>query len=216
VSGPSTESRPYGGVSSEERRARRHEQLLAAGLELFGTRGFKASSVREICLAASLNRRYFYESFNTREDLLRAVYDDLVVELAQQTLAAVDAADESFEARMRAGMTAFWEWITADERRARILCIEIIGVSEELEQRRRDARHAFADFIAAQGRELMEASGRQTRVDITLAARTLVSSALDLVIDWMRDDIHLTVPELIDESIRFYTASMRGVLESVD
>ena len=103
------ESRPYGGVSSEERTARRREQLLDAGLELFGTRGYAASSIRELCLAASLNRRYFYESFSTREELLRAVYDEIVTDLARTLFDAVRDV-KGIEGKIRAGMIAFWSW----------------------------------------------------------------------------------------------------------
>jgi AcrR family transcriptional regulator len=196
-------------VSSEERRARRRDQLLAAGLELFGTRGYRASSVREICLAASLNRRYFYESFRAREDLLRAIYDELVLELAQHVLAATDA-EAHIEAKIRSGLTAFWDWVTADHRRAQILTVEIIGVSPDLEARRREARHGFAEFIAAQA---IEAAGdRPLDVDVTIVSRALVASTIDLVIDWMRDDIEMSVPQVIDESIRFYSLASRTAL----
>ena len=120
------EPRPYDGASSEERRARRRAQLLEAGLELFGTRGYAPSSVREVCLAASLNRRYFYEAFSTREDLMRAVYDELADELAKTIFTAVDEV-EGIEEKIRAGMSAFWAMMTADQRRARILTLEIIA-----------------------------------------------------------------------------------------
>jgi AcrR family transcriptional regulator len=190
-------------VSSEERRARRREQLLDAGLELFGTRGYAASSIREVCLAASLNRRYFYESFSTREDLLRAVYDQIVADLGQTLFAAVRDV-EGIEAKIRAGMVAFWGSVTTDQRKARILTIEIIGVSEELERRRREARHGFAEFVAQQAADLAAADGRELRLDPTLTSRALVAATIDLVIDWMRDDVDLSVPELTEHCIALF------------
>jgi len=198
-------------VSSEDRRARRRGQLLETGLELFGTRGFRASSVREICLAASLNRRYFYESFATREDLLHAVYDDCVAELGQVLIAAV-ADQDGIADKARAGMVTFWDWITLDARRARILCIEIIGVSETLEQRRRDARHWFADLVAAQAVAIAEAEGRALRLDATLTSRALVAATIDLVVDWLRDDVDASVAELTEHCIDLYTIAGAAVL----
>lgn len=210
MSQSAAESRPYGGMSSEERRARRREQLLAAGLELFGTRGYRASSVREICLAASLNRRYFYESFSAREDLLQAIYNELVTELGTAMFEAVNAV-EDLEEKIRAGMTAFWAWMTVDHRRAQILTVEIIGVSEDLERRRREARHAFAELITAQTRAAL--GDRPVNVNLTVMSRALVAATIDLVIDWMRDDIDLTVPELIESSIRFYSLAARAAFD---
>ena len=99
--------RPYAGISQPERQARRRELLLEAGLEVFGTTGYAASSVREICEVAELNRRYFYESFNTREDLLRAVYEQIVAESREAIGRAVGHRGRVEEA-IRAGLTAWW------------------------------------------------------------------------------------------------------------
>src|ERR1700733_12132177 len=65
------------GQSPAQRSAVRCQQLLAAGLEVFGTCGWQQSTVRGICAAAGLSERYFYESFTSRDELLPAVYDDL-------------------------------------------------------------------------------------------------------------------------------------------
>src|ERR1700690_3386694 len=65
------------GQSPAQRSAVRRGQLLPAGLEMFGTAGWRQSTVRGICAAAGLSERYFYESFASRDELLLAVYDDL-------------------------------------------------------------------------------------------------------------------------------------------
>jgi len=204
VDDTAAESRPYAGVSSEERHARRRAALVEAGLELFGTRGYAASSVREICLAASLNRRYFYESFRTREDLLRAVYDEITDELSAALLEAVGAVDD-IGSKIRVGMTVFWEVMATDLRKARVLTIEMIGVSEELERHRREVRHGFADFVAGQVLALAAAQNQALRLDATLAARGLVAATMDLVVDWMRGDVGYSLPELTEHCIRLYT-----------
>src|SRR6185503_10298102 len=41
--------RTYGGVSADERIAARRAKLLEAGLELFGTRGFATTGVKDVC-----------------------------------------------------------------------------------------------------------------------------------------------------------------------
>lgn len=86
------EGRPYAGASREEREDARREQIIAAGIELFGTRGYRAATVGAICEVAGLNKRYFYESFATLEDLLVAVYERVVSDLRAVVLAG-GAAD---------------------------------------------------------------------------------------------------------------------------
>ena len=61
--------RPYAGASREARERARRERIIAAGIELFGTVGYRAATVGAVCETAGLNKRYFYESFATLEDL---------------------------------------------------------------------------------------------------------------------------------------------------
>ena len=64
--------RTYGGESADDRLTRRRRQLLDAGLELFGTAGYRATTVRQLCREAKVSDRYFYEQFDSTEDLLLA------------------------------------------------------------------------------------------------------------------------------------------------
>ena len=199
------ESRPYGGVSSEERRARRRVQLLEAGLELFGTRGYSDSSIREVCLAASLNRRYFYESFRTREDLLRAVYDEIVAEMARRIFGAVRDVEDIEPKIRRHGRLLGHD----DDRPAQGAHPDDRGDRRKrgVERHRREARRGFAEFVEAQALELAAAQGQTLRLDASLTARALVAATMDLVVDWMRGDLGYSVPELAEHCISLYTVA---------
>jgi AcrR family transcriptional regulator len=189
--------RPYAGISQPERQARRRELLLQAGLDVFGTTGYAASSVREICEVAELNRRYFYESFNTREDLLRAVYEQIVSESREAIIGAITSAD-GVEDAIRAGLTAWWATVTSDLRKARIITLEIVGVSEAIETRRREVRRSFADFVAALAVELASTEQRRLRMDPLIVARALVAAIVDLVVDLTRGDTDSSTATMIE------------------
>ncbi len=81
--------RTYGGESLADRQAKRRQKFMAAGHELFGTVGFRQTTVRLLCKQAELTDRYFYESFDSIEDLLAAVYQQAIEQLQRQVLAAV-------------------------------------------------------------------------------------------------------------------------------
>ncbi|MPY81303.1 MAG: TetR family transcriptional regulator [Actinophytocola sp.] len=87
MSGRSRPVNAWGGLSAVDRRAQRRAQLLAAGLEVFGTVGYAGTSVRQICRVAGLTERYFYESFGAREGLLLAIRTETFL-LARSAVAA--------------------------------------------------------------------------------------------------------------------------------
>jgi AcrR family transcriptional regulator len=184
-------------VRAEERQGERRDRLRAAGLQLFGTVGYATTTIADICVEAGLNRRYFYEAYRTREDLLRDVYDQFVASIAAEVIDAVSTRDQVIE-KVQAGQRAFWGRATQDPREVRILTIEVVGVSEPLERRRREVRHGFADFIRDQAITAAERHGWIERVDLTVAARVIVGASIDLLVDWVRGDTAHTPAELAD------------------
>src|SRR5690348_10370050 len=104
-SGMAAVGRTYGGVSAAERIAGRRARLLDAGLELFGTQGFSATGVKDVCRAAGLTDRYFYESFSDSRELFLAVFDRLTDDLfsAVAIAAARSAADPERQLREAIG-----------------------------------------------------------------------------------------------------------------
>ena len=206
----SARSRPYAGIDPEQRRARRRQALLAAGLQRFGNEGYAETSIRDVCAAAGLNRRYFYESFASREALLRAVYDGIVESLTADILASIEPGRD-FHEKIVAGLRAFWDHITSDPCRARVLTIEIVGVSDSLEQHGREARHHFAELIAGQAIALAGDRDLAPLVDVTIVSRALVAATIDLVVDWMRGDTGLSAAQLAEQSSALFMACARAV-----
>jgi len=65
------------GVPLRDRQALRRDELIAAGVNLLGSAGGPALTVRAVCRESGLTERYFYESFSDRDEFVRAIYDDV-------------------------------------------------------------------------------------------------------------------------------------------
>jgi AcrR family transcriptional regulator len=211
---PAREPRRYRGLSVAERHAQRRERLLDAGLELFGTQGYAGSSIRAVSAAASLNSRYFYESFSSREDLLYHVYQRAVTDVAAAVIDATALAD-TVEAQARAGLQASWLVLIEDRRKARVILLEVVGVSERLERARRENRHAFADILV---RNAMSLAGEdlKLRMDPVLTARSLMGAAIEVLVDWIHGDVHASREEIVEHLTHMYTAVARASVAAVE
>jgi AcrR family transcriptional regulator len=199
------EGRRYRGITGVERREHRRERLLEAGLELFGTRGYADTSVSAVCAAAGLNRRYFYESFDGSEDLLREVYEAIVAEIAREVI-EVTARAPTIDEQARAGLTAAWNVVREDPRKARILAVEVVGVSDRLERLRRRNRHAFADILVHNAFSLAPPD-MELRLDPVLNARALMGACMELMVDWVNGEIGATPDEVVDYLTHLLTTS---------
>ncbi|MCP1172412.1 TetR/AcrR family transcriptional regulator [Ralstonia chuxiongensis] len=127
---PAKKGRPYGGVAPEARAAERRDALIRAGTRVFGTAGFRKTTVRAICQEAKLNDRYFYAAFDSTEALLRATYQQHAEDLRAQVSEATAAAEGTLEARIDAGLHAFFAFLR-EPCAARVLLLEVMGVSPE-------------------------------------------------------------------------------------
>ncbi|WP_238421943.1 TetR/AcrR family transcriptional regulator [Gordonia sp. 'Campus'] len=192
--------RRYGGADPAERRERRRAALIDAGLDVFGKEGYAKASVKSVCEQAGLTQRYFYESFTDRADLLVAVYNDSVAFVRAATVAAAagtagpevpatDAAQdrervegiapEQVPDAARAALGAFMSCLGDDPRRARVMLVEVVGVSPEIERVRMRAIHEWADLILALARGSRPPSDRER-----LASVGLVGAVTQLLVDW--------------------------------
>lgn len=86
----------WSGVPLRDRQVLRRDELIAAGVNLLGSAGGPALTVRAVCREAGLTERYFYESFTDRDEFVRAAYDDVCTR-AMSTLMTADSPRDAVE-----------------------------------------------------------------------------------------------------------------------
>lgn len=203
----SDDGRRYGGMTAAERSEERRLRLLDAGLELFGTRGYAATTIEQLCAEARLNPRYFYAEVDSREALLQAVYDRHVEEVLGAVLAAIAAGPADPRGRLTVALRTFIDGSLADERAARVNYFEMVGVSPDLERRRREVLGSYADMVAGQI-AAMEPPMLPAGADLHMSAVALVSATDGLIIDALggpvepdRDAMIATLAELFTPGV---------------
>lgn len=180
--------RMYAGQSSAARKARRRARFLHAGIEVIGVRGYAATSVADICTAAGLARSQFYSEFANREALLIDVYELIQDDALAAVVAALDGhIDRDRRALVAAAMTALVGSIGGDPRRARISYLEMLGVSDAVEQHRTRRRAQWLDFFentlrSEIGADFVPPGGYH------LAATAFLGALTEIVSDWSRTD----------------------------
>ena len=193
---PATRGR-YGGVDAAERVAARRARLIGAALQLLGTGGSSATTVRAICAHAKLTPRYFYESFKDLDAILLAVFDEIAAEGAGAVLIAVGAAEPDARAKSRAAIGAFIELLTDDPRKARVLFIEAMG-SEPLARRRFETVRMFAGLVAAQARSFYGVPNEADPL-VELTALMLAGGLAEALLAWLDGTLHVTREQLIED-----------------
>jgi AcrR family transcriptional regulator len=200
--------RTYGGRSAVERRAERRARLLDAGLELFGTEGYAASSIEKLCNNAGVSTRNFYEEFQSREDLLIALHDRIIDEAFHSVVAALrDADDTPLRERFTRAVRAFVTTTASDPRWARLSYVEIIGVSNTVENHRIAWRERWAEFLVSEAKRAVERGEADDR-DFHLGAVALIGAVNELVHHWSMSGGKRSLDDVIAEIVRVATAAV--------
>ena len=198
-------SRSYGGVSAADRVGARRQKLLDAALELYGTRGFTATGVKDICRQAGLTDRYFYESFADAGELFVATYDRTTGELLELVAASVAAVPPEPEPQVRAAIETFIRALADDPRKARVLFAETASAGAEAERHVRTSLRRFADLVAATARPYIRPTTPERL--IRMGALSLVGAIERVIVDWHDGNLEATVDEIVHYLVQLFLAA---------
>jgi AcrR family transcriptional regulator len=189
-----TQIRPYGGVEARERIAERRRRLLEAGLELLGGADDAAElTVRAICREAGVSARYFYESFTDKDELVAAVFDWVIADIAATTQAAVSAA--SPKEQSRAGMANIVRTIADDPRIGRLLFSSHLA-NTVLARKRVEAGALMA---ALSGQQAIDSLGVRDNGRVKATAHFVVGGVVQTISAWLAGEVDLDPDQLVEQ-----------------
>ncbi|MBE9373776.1 TetR/AcrR family transcriptional regulator [Saccharopolyspora sp. HNM0983] len=198
----STSSRVYGGLSGEQRRSERHALLVEAGLNLLGAEEDPKLTVRGACSEAGLVTRYFYESFADRDELVIAVFDRVVSEVAAAALRAIEDVPDLHD-RARAGLGAIVGSIAEDPRRGRLLFSSALN-SPVLVTRRARSTRMFVQLLREQARSTY---GTQEDPRADLLADFLVGGLAQVLSAWLSGTLDTSQEEIVERCAALFLAA---------
>src|SRR5256885_11729656 len=198
-------ARAYGGVSASDRVAARRARLLDAALELYGTQGYLATGVKDVCRQARLTDRYFYESFANSCELFSAVFDRTTGELLALVAQRVAQVVPDPQAQARAAIETFVRTLADDPRKARLLFVETASAGADIERHVRATVRQFAALIAATARAHLPSD--MPDVVIQMGAFSLVGAIAGVIVEWQDGGIDAAIEEIIDYFVGVFTAA---------
>jgi AcrR family transcriptional regulator len=189
-----TQIRPYGGVDARERTAERRRRLLEAGLELLGCADDAAElTVRAICREAGVSARYFYESFTDKDELVAAVFDWVIADIAATTQAAVSSSPPKEQSR--AGMANIVRTIADDPRIGRLLFSSHLA-NTVLARKRVEAGALMA---ALSGQQAIDSLGVRDNGQVKATAHFVVGGVVQTISAWLAGDVALEPDQLVEQ-----------------
>lgn len=177
------------------------DKVLAAGLELFGERGYHATSIAEIGLRAGIAKSVLYHYFGSKAGL----YEEVAVAETRDLVAAVAAAvpADPDAPRLRVGVDAFLSFLAERPAAWRLLLRgppadpDLIAIHKRLAREREQALSRLLTRRAKQGR------------DERLAG--LVGTAIRAFAEWWYEHQEVPREQVVDAIMDMAAAAARHV-----
>ncbi|MGY8812032.1 MAG: TetR/AcrR family transcriptional regulator [Pseudomonadales bacterium] len=193
-----TAKRRYRGTGVEERKAERRQLLIDAATEVYGRNGYRHSGVKQVCDAAGLTQRYFYESFSHSDELLIACYEQAARRLREENADAAQAAGISPAARSKAMLLAYFQSLKDKPLIARLLLIEIRGISPAVDCAIDEALKATSDDMA----RMFTSPGQKTDLSDELLLAGVLGGVIHIALHWMATQYRAPVEEVVETAFK--------------
>lgn len=203
-------ARLWQGQTGSERAEERRRRLVEAGYVLLGTEGASAVSVRAVTRESGLSPKYFYESFTDREDLLRAVFEDLSQGLQRAVGQAMSEAPDDFRSQARASLDATARCLERDPRLARALLRETLA-DDTL---RALAEEQLPEFVLAVALQSLPPDKLESvsAADLQVWVLAVSGAQVGLLLAWSEGRLKLTRDELVERMHNLILAVVAPVL----
>jgi AcrR family transcriptional regulator len=182
---PSVPSRATSETTSRrERRVREvHDRIIAAATDQFAERGVESVKVDEICDAADIAQKTFFNHFPTKQHLLREIAESFLRDL----LAILE------QARREGGTTAqqlerFFAFVATEVERGgpmhRTFVMEVIRVVHDTPPNVEQSRQLHEAFGALL-RDGVRAGNTTTAYPVPVLSEVVVGTFITLILNWL-------------------------------
>lgn len=170
-------------VSSTKR-----QRILEGMLDVVGETGYESASVRAVLARTGLYRQAFYDNFTDKEDCYIEAFE-LGVARLEALASAATVSEETWQGKLRAGLSALLENFETEPELGRALIVEVHSAGPEALKRRAKAMKRVEDFIDS----AREASG---------AVESPPPIAAEGIVAGMHAVVHARLASGVDEGFR--------------
>jgi AcrR family transcriptional regulator len=148
-------------------------------------------------LAPGCPKRYFYESFPDSEALLLTCYERCADEVHEAMMTAFVQTAGTVDAQLRAVLVGYFSAIDADQRRARIMLLEVLGVSTAVDAAYAAQAERFATSVEALAAASFTAS-KLPETQLHIIAQGIIGAVTTIATLWLPEHRRRPRAQVID------------------
>lgn len=172
------------------------QEILIAAAQIFGQKGFHATSMQDIADSVHLQKASLYHHFESKQEILLSLLDS-AIDLLIERLSPIQASQHPPEEKLREAVRTYIQTVADYQNLASVLVLEHRSLDPELRERHKPRRDRF-EYI---WRELIQ-EGKESGIfactSPALTARALLG-VMNWTITWYRKEGPLSPAEIAEQ-----------------
>ncbi|MFE3541515.1 TetR/AcrR family transcriptional regulator [Nocardia sp. NPDC059177] len=208
----STAERKYAGDSAHTRSLRRRTALVDVALTEMAENRWRTATVQALCQAAKLNKRYFYESFDSLDALADAVIETIAAEVTEvATGGYLPLLDRPVREQARGAIGAVIDLLGADPRKALVL-LGGVPTTPMAHEKRTAVIAGLTAALIAHARTTHDVSLEQDSLAATAPA-FVIGGTTQTILSWASGDLPVTRDRVVDDITALWMTLERGATD---
>lgn len=150
-----------------------------------------------------MTERYFYESFQNKEDLLIAVYRKLIADIESEAKIIFERTKDSPEEMGYKILKMFYRRLKDDPRRARVQIYEILGVSTRVDREYQSAMLTLADWTKLIMFTIFPELQKKSR-ETTIIFAGLAGAIMQIANRWVLEGLEISLDEIVRQTFDMF------------
>jgi AcrR family transcriptional regulator len=188
-------------------RRKRRQELLTAATRVFARLGYRAASISDIIAAAGVARGTFYLYFESKQDILLAVVDELreqqkvfIAQLSEEESLTTHA---NLREQTRQGFLAWLRFYDQRRDALKILLREANLIDVDLEPKRAEVRRGVVDYLSKRIRRLQRQGMYQREISPEVVSHFLIGMIDEIALSYLQKGNRPDLQWLAEQCVRF-------------
>lgn len=180
------------------KKLQKKKALIQAGAKIFAKEGFINSSIKSITDEAQVAVGTFYSYFNSKEDVLSAIYDDILRESIYSSRKIADGVKNSDDVSFifTKALTEAVLIYARNKEASKIVLSKGAGINEVLEEKRFQLIDKTIEYIEDVLNHLNSVHSIKI-ADIKITSIMITQSILGVITYWIKDRISDSIDQMI-------------------
>ena len=199
----------------QEKKILKRRALINAGAKMFSEKGFTETSIKNITDEASVAVGTFYTYFETKEELLIQIYEEILN--ISLNIADKSSKNESvsvvrkFTAALSSAICAYIQ----NSELSKVLLIKSVGINNELEEKRCRVLEKTNEYI----RDVVKHLKKEHKIkikDVDVVSTIITQSILGTIITFIENKVKISLNDMIYSICAYHLNALKIEYDQAD